>query len=385
MKKKICIFTGSRAEYGLLLPLIKKIKESKRYQLQLLVSGMHLSAEYGNTYKFIEADGFLIDDKVDMLIAADSDIAIVKSVGLGMIGYADALKKLTPDAAVVLGDRFEAFAFTSAAYLMGFPVLHLHGGESTEAAADDGLRHAITKMSYYHFTSTEIYRQRVIQLGESPNRVFNTGAIGIDNIKKMKLLSRKELARELNFNLLDNYILVTYHPVTLEKGKGKEQIQSLLKALESNGSHKIIFTLPNADADNRSISASIKAFVNKHPGRSACFTSLGQLRYLSAMKYCSLVVGNSSSGIIEAPSFGIPTVNIGDRQKGRVFVKSIIQSGTDSRQIESALTRALSGHFQAACKKIKSPYGDGNTTGRIMKILNRIKLPGSVKKAFYDI
>jgi len=385
MRKNICVFTGSRAEYGLLLPLLKLLKKSKQYRLQLLVSGMHFSAEHGSTYQFIEDDGFVIDEKVEMLLAADSDAAIIKSVGLGMIGYADSLEKLRPSAAVVLGDRFEAFAFATAAYLSGIPLIHLHGGEITEAASDDSLRHAITKMAFYHFTSTAAYRKRVIQLGEAPARVFNTGAIGLDNIKNLKLLSRKELYSDLGLKAQDNFILVTYHPVTLAKKDSNSQFQFLLKALEKVKDYKVIFTMPNADAANRSISESIKKYVLQNPDSSAWFTSLGQLRYLSAMKHCSLVLGNSSSGIIEAPSFGVPTVNIGNRQKGRVFVKSIIQAGNTLQGTEAAIKKALSPSFQSATKKVKSPYGNGDTAQKIMKILDNIQIPNSVIKKFYDL
>ncbi|MCC7402037.1 MAG: UDP-N-acetylglucosamine 2-epimerase (hydrolyzing) [Chitinophagaceae bacterium] len=385
MKGKICVFTGSRAEYGLLYPLMRQIKMIKQFRLQVLVSGMHLSSQYGSTYHQIEKDGFRIEEKVEMLLSSDTDVAVTKSVGLGIIGFADALAKLKPELAVILGDRFEAFAFATACYLNGVPVAHLHGGELTEAASDDGLRHAITKLAYYHFTSAEQYRQRVIQLGECPERVFNVGAIGIDNIREMKLMSRQQITSYLGFNSNDHYLLVTFHPVTLSQEEGTLQFRSLITALKKIKDLKVVFTMPNADANNRLISGLVTDFSKSNPDRVVTFTSMGQLRYLSAMKYCSAVVGNSSSGIIEAPALGIPTVNIGERQAGRIFVNSIIQSGYHTEEIKRSILKAINPDFSKKCKKQEIPYGDGTAAKKIIRILTGLKLPGSLKKSFYDL
>lgn len=385
MKGKICVFTGSRAEYGLLYPLMRQIKMIKQFRLQVLVSGMHLSSQYGSTYHQIEKDGFRIEEKVEMLLSSDTDVAVTKSVGLGIIGFADALVKLKPELAVILGDRFEAFAFATACYLNGVPVAHLHGGELTKAASDDGLRHAITKLAYYHFTSAEQYRQRVIQLGECPERVFNVGAIGIDNIREMKLMSRQQITSYLGFNSNDHYLLVTFHPVTLSQEEGALQFRSLITALKKIKDLKVVFTMPNADANNRLISGLVTDFSKSNPDRVVTFTSMGQLRYLSAMKYCSAVVGNSSSGIIEAPALGIPTVNIGERQAGRIFVNSIIQSGYHTEEIKRSILKAINPDFSKKCKKQEIPYGDGTAAKKIIRILTGLKLPGSLKKSFYDL
>jgi GDP/UDP-N,N'-diacetylbacillosamine 2-epimerase (hydrolysing) len=382
--KKIAIFTGTRAEYGLLSPLMKAIKNDTDFDLQILVSGMHLSPEFGMTFRQIEKDGFVITEKVEMLLSSDTANGIVKSAGLGMIGFADALDRMKPDFVVILGDRFEAFSVATAAFLMKFPIIHLHGGESTEGATDEALRHAITKMAYLHFTSTEIYRKRVIQLGENPMRVFNVGAIGLDNIQTLKLLTIKELCNSLNFKTEQPYLLVTFHPVTLESISSEKQFVELLQALLKFPDLQVIFTLPNADTDGRKIIEMIQTFVAIDEKKYVAFTRLGQLRYLSAMKHAAAVVGNSSSGIIEAPSFGIPTVNIGDRQKGRAKVDTVIDCENDEKSIILAIKMAISEDFQAKCKTIENIYGDGKTTQRIMKTL---KNQGEIelKKSFFDL
>jgi len=383
-KTKICVFTGTRAEFGLLSPLMKAIRQHDAYELQVLVSGMHLSPEFGSTFSFIEAEGFTIDEKVEMLLSSDSDTAIVKSTGLGMIGYADALARLKPDAIVILGDRFEAFAAATAAYLQKIPIIHLHGGEVTAGATDEALRHSITKMASLHFTSTEKYRQRVLQLGEAEDAVFNVGAIGIDNVRHMKLLDIPGLEAALHTPLHFPLFLITYHPVTLEAGSSAAQMQSLLQALEAVHDGKFIFTLPNADANGRVIIGMIQDFVSKHAERAAVFSSLGQLRYLSLMKLASVVVGNSSSGIIEAPGFGVPTVNIGDRQKGREAAASVIHCAPDAASIAAALQKALGDAFREACRAVENPYGSGGTTERIMEVLGSRVQQFHLKKEFID-
>lgn len=382
--KKICFITGTRAEYGLLSPLMQAVKNHHAFELQILATGMHLSPEFGLTYKTIETDGYEINEKVEMLLSSDSSVGIVKSTGLGMIGFADALQRLKPDFAVILGDRFEAFAAATSAYLMKIPIIHLHGGETTEGATDEALRHAITKMSYLHFTSTEEYRNRVIQLGENPERVYNVGAIGLDNVLKMNLLSRKELSESLNIDLSKPYFLITFHPVTLENLSSETQLNSFLKALDNFPEYQLIFTLPNADADGRIIIEKIKEYVSQNPNRAFAFTSLGQLRYLSAIKYATAVVGNSSSGIIEAPTFKIPTVNIGNRQRGRASAETVIHCEIDEISIEKAINLAISDEFQQFCKTVSNIYGDGKTTERIIEILENIQ-EINLQKSFYSL
>lgn len=384
MKKKICVFTGTRAEYGLLKPLIEEIKQSEDFKLQLIVSGMHLSPEFGLTYKEIEKDGFNIDEKVEMLLSSDTPTGITKSIGLGLIGYADALKRLNPDLAVILGDRFEALAFAIACYIARIPIAHLYGGETTEGALDEGFRHAITKLSYLHFTSTEEYRKVVIQLGEHPDRVFNVGALGIDNIKKMKLLSKEEVEKVLGMNFKKYNFLVTYHPVTLETNTAEFQIRQLIQALDEIEDSLIIFTKSNADTDGRIINKIIDEYVSNNRDKAVVFTSMGQLLYLSTMQYVDAVVGNSSSGIIEAPSFKIATVNIGDRQKGRIKAESVIDCGYNKDEIKMAISKAISKDFKEKIKNIFNPYGDGKTSQRILQIVRNFEIY-TLKKDFYKV
>jgi len=388
--RKICIYTATRAEYGLLKPLMALIQEDNGMQLNILASGMHLSPEFGLTYKFIEADGFVIDEKVEMLLSSDTSIGLAKSMGLGLISYGEALSRMNPDIVVILGDRFEGLAMAQACMVARIPIAHLHGGEATHGLIDESIRHAITKMSHLHFTSTEEYRKRVIQLGEHPARVFNVGAIGIENIKNMALLSKKEIERDIGFDLGERYVLVTFHPVTLEKATAEEQFKNLLFALDKlavtlGNACKIIFTKANADTDGRIINQLIDSYVAQHPGKAIAFTSMGQRRYLSAMKYASAVVGNSSSGIVEAPSLQVPTVNIGDRQKGRVRDRSVIDCEPASPEIAEALQKAFSSDFARSLQGMISQYEKPGTAGAIMKILKNADLDNIIKKAFYDL
>lgn len=387
MKKNICIITGTRAEYGLLCPLIKKISEDDRLNSQLVVTGMHLSPEFGLTYKQIEEDGYKIDEKVEILLSSDTSIGISKSMGLAMISFSEVFDRLKPDMVVVLGDRYEIFSAVSVASISRIPVCHLHGGETTEGAFDENLRHSITKMSYLHFTSTEEYRKRVIQLGESADRVFNVGAIGIENIKKMNLLSKEELEESINFKLDKKYAIVTFHPVTLENNTAKDQFKELLLALYNIKDLKVIFTKANSDTDGRIINKMIDEFVLNDKERFIAFTSMGSLRYLSAIKYSDVVIGNSSSGIVEVPSFNKPTINIGDRQKGRIQAKSIINCEPVKNDIEKAIERALSDEFLENIKDVKNPYGDGNVSDKIIEkikyFLENDKI--NLKKKFYDL
>jgi GDP/UDP-N,N'-diacetylbacillosamine 2-epimerase (hydrolysing) len=380
-----CVVSGSRAEYGLLLPLLRAIQKEENMLLQIVVSGTHLSEEYGNTYKLIEADGFSIDEKIEILAQGNSAVDIVKSMGNGLIGFADAFARLKPDYVVILGDRYEALSFAIASYMQKIPIIHLHGGELTEGANDDALRHAITKLSYLHFTATEEYRKRVMQLGENPERVFNVGAIGLDNIRLMKLLDRDELEKELGISLWENFVIITYHPVTLGEVNSKIAFTILLEVLEEQEDLQLIFTMPNADADSRIIADLIRNFTEKNSSRAVFYTSLGQLRYLSALKHCDMVIGNSSSGIIEAPSFGIPTINIGDRQKGRIIPLSVISCDDNIEEIRIAVRKARSSSFREKCLEAVNPYGDGYTTERIINILRKKGKVDSIKKTFFDL
>lgn len=383
--RKICVITGSRAEYGLLSGLMRVIQEDADLQLQIIATNMHLSPEFGLTYKEIEQDGFRIDKKVQMLLSSDTSNATTKSVGLATIGFADAYEDLQPDLIVVLGDRYEILAAVTAALFFKIPVAHLHGGEITEGAYDDCIRHAITKMSHLHFTSTEAYRQRVIQLGEQPERVFYVGAIGIENIKSIPLLSKTELETSIGFSLGSKVLLVTYHPVTLENNTAASQCQNLLDALDEFTEYKVIFTLPNSDTDGRIIIQMIHEYVSKHPDRCMSVPSLGLKRYLSALKYVNAVIGNSSSGIIEVPSFGIPTLDIGDRQKGRLAAKSVIHCGTEQKEIAEGLRTVLAEKQKVVSKNCKNPYDKENTTKTILNIIKCYPLNQLVQKTFYNI
>lgn len=385
MKNKICVITGSRAEYGLLRPLLLQIPKTPTFHLQVAVTGMHLSSEYGSTYKEIIQDGFKIDEKVKVPLNDDTSEGITRSIARGMEGFAAAFKRLKPDIVVLLGDRSEIFAAALAAFLERIPIIHLHGGELTEGAMDDAFRHAITKMSILHFTSTEAYRQRVIQLGEAPKRVFNVGALGVENIKNLKLLSKKELEVKLNFTLNGKTVLVTFHPVTLENNTARKQIEELLSALKKFKGLKVVFTKSNSDINGKIINKTIDEYVRKNKGEAVAFASLGVLKYLSLMKFVDVVLGNSSSGIIETPSFGKPTINIGDRQKGRIAAQSVIQCDPQERSIVRALHKAFSVEFRSACSKVKNPYDNGSTSQKIISIIKKetpkIK---DLKKEFYD-
>jgi len=386
MKHKICFVTGTRAEYGLFHPLMKRIKTDPFFELQIIATCMHLSPEFGLTYREIERDGFHINRKVEMLLSSDTEAGVTKSTGLGMIGFADAFAELKPHLVFLLGDRFETLAAAIAAHFARIPIAHLHGGELTEGAVDDAIRHAITKMSLLHFVSTETYRKRVIQLGEAPERVFTVGALGIDNIKFLKLVSQSQLEQELGIQFSDKNVLVTFHPVTLENKTSERQFRELLKALDAFDDLRVIFTKPNADANGRIIIHLIDEYVKSHPARASAYITLGQVKYLSALKYVDAVVGNSSSGILEAPSFGKPSVNIGDRQKGRVRPESVIDCEPKMKDIIRAIKKALSVKFQDFCRKVKNPYGDGAAAQKIHEIVKR-EIPeiGNLKKSFFDL
>ncbi len=384
--KKVCIVTGTRAEFGLLEPVIEKLKFEKDIETQIIATGMHLSPEFGLTYKEIIEAGYSIDAKVEMLLSSDTSIGISKSIGLGVIGFADAFDNLKPDIIILLGDRYESFAAAVAAMCAKIPIAHLHGGELTEGLVDEAIRHSITKMSFLHFTSTEKYRKRVIQLGEAPDRVFCVGALGVENIRNIKLLEKDELESSLKIKDIENSIVVTYHPVTLEHNSAEEQFQNLLNVLSKYTQYHIIFTKANSDSDGRIINRMIDNYTNQHENAYG-FVSLGKIRYLSTLKYCKLVVGNSSSGIIEAPSFAIPTVNIGDRQKGRIMGESVISCDISIESIHKAIDKALGEEFRKQLFNCVNPYEGIETSKLIVKTIKDVILNCSfdIKKKFYDI
>jgi len=384
MKRKICVVTGTRAEYGLLYWLMKEIQEDSELELQIITTGMHLSPEFGLTYSQIEKDGFKIDKKIEMLLSSDTPVGISKSMGLGMIGFAEAYTDLKPDIIVLLGDRFEIFSAASTAMIARIPIAHLHGGETTEGAFDEAIRHSITKMSHLHFTAAEEYRKRVIQLGESPDRVFKVGALGIENIRKLPLLSREDLEKEIDFSLGKQCILVTYHPVTLEQETAQIQFQNLLNAIDTIDGLYAIFTKANADTEGRIINQMIDQYVATEKDATISFISMGQIRYLSAMKHVDAVVGNSSSGIIEAPSFKIPVVNIGDRQKGRIQAKSVINCFPTKDAIIKSIQQALSPEFRQSIHDMTNPYERENTARNIKEIIGHFDPKNILKKEFYD-
>jgi len=382
--KKICVVTGSRAEYGLLREVMEGIRDSPELELQLIATGMHLSPEFGLTFTEIEKDGFSIDRKVEMLLSSDTSASIAKSMGLGMIGFADVLSELNPDLLLVLGDRFEIFSAVSAAMVSRTPVAHLHGGETTEGAFDEAIRHSITKMSHLHFVAAEEYRKRVIQLGEHPERVFTVGGLGVDSILNLKLLERDELEASLDIKFGEKNLMITFHPVTLEQETSAGQMDEFLAALEKLTDTHLIFTMPNSDTDGRVLFQMIKEFVAKHPNAKA-FPSLGQLRYLSCIKYVDGVVGNSSSGLAEVPSFKKGTVNIGDRQKGRLKAKSVIDCEPNKNSIGKAITKLYSHEYQEKLTTVKNPYDSGGGASKvIVDILRYISLDDILKKTFYD-
>ena len=384
MIRKICIITGSRAEYGLLRWVMQGIKDDSELTLQVIATGMHLSPEFGLTYRDIEQDGFQIDRKVEMLTSSDTPVGIAKSMGLGMICFADVLNELRPDLIVVLGDRFEIFTAVSAALVARIPVAHIHGGETTEGAFDEALRHSITKMSHLHFVAAEEYRQRVIQLGEQPERVFLVGGLGIDNIKRLEILNRAELEAALDFKLGQKNLLITFHPVTLETTTNADQMAELLTVLAELKDTQLIFTMPNADTGGRTLTGMVEQFVAQHANARA-YTSLGQLLYLSCIAHVDGVVGNSSSGLAEAPSFRKGTINIGDRQRGRLQAASVINCEPTQRNIAATLKKLYSSNFQASLRKVRNPYGEGGASEKVVKTIKYYAIDGIAKKVFYDL
>jgi len=384
--KKICIVTGTRAEYGLLKPVIEKLYHSEEAALQPVVTGTHLSEEFGSTWKEIEEDGYPIAARIPMPLDSDTPAGITRSMGVVLSGFAEYFQQDRPKLVAVLGDRYEMLMVACAALMAGIPIAHIHGGEITEGAYDDAIRHCITKMSHLHFPSTAEYRNRIIQLGENPETVYNVGALGVENIKKLSLWTRERLEEDLGFSFSDQLVLVTYHPTTLEAMDSRQQFENLLRVIDQNPKLQVIFTKANADTDGKIINRMIDEYVDKNRARCHAFASLGQIRYLSTLQFCRAVVGNSSSGIIEVPSFHIPTVNIGDRQKGRIAAESVIHCGYETEEIKTALEKAFSVEFRQRAKKALNPYEGEDTSQRIVERLLEAAEKGiERKKHFYDI
>lgn len=382
--RKICFVTGTRAEYGLLSRLMRLVKEDKDLQLQVIATNMHLMPEYGETYKEIEKDGFTIDKKVYMHKPSDDAHGIISSMAEEMQGMNDALSELKPDILVLLGDRYEILVAAQVALIHRIPIAHIHGGEVTEGAFDDDIRHSVTKMSSLHFTSCEEYRHRVIQMGEQPSRVFDVGSLGVENIKAVPLMTKDELEASLDFKIDTQTILVTYHPVTLGGDPAKD-IREFLDALDQFKDLKVIFTMPNSDTGRDAIALAVENYVEKHSNRAKAYTSLGLKRYLSTLQFVKAAVGNSSSGIIEVPSYGIPTLNIGDRQKGRLASKSVVNCGTSKDEVIAGLKLCLSEEMQKAAKTYENPYAKPNTANLIYQELKNVELAGLNLKTFYDL
>ncbi len=383
-KRKICVITGTRAEYGLLRWVMEGIRRSPVLDLQIIATGSHLSPEFGFTYREIEADGFVINRKIEMVLSADTASATAKSMGVGLIGFASAFQELEPDWIVLLGDRYELLSAASAALVARIPIVHIHGGETTEGAFDEAIRHSITKMSHLHFVAAEDYRRRVIQLGEQPQTVHVVGGLGLDGISRLKLLEREDLEKSLDFRLGARNLLVTFHPVTLESASSEAQTRELLRALDSFPDIHLIFTMPNADNDSRVIFRLIEDFVSRRPNARA-FTSLGQIRYLSCLRHVDAVVGNSSSGLIEVPAFHRATVNIGDRQKGRLRAASVLDCPAQADAIRACIEKVYTPDFQRVVTSCVNPYGSPGASEKVVRILEECRENRSVKKTFFDL
>ena len=382
--RKMCVVTSTRAEYGLLYWLLKEIEADSELKLQLIVTGMHLSPEFGLTYKEIEKE-FKIDKKIEILSSSHTSLDICAEMARVYEKFAPALAELKPDILVLLGDRYEIFGVAGVASIMQIPIAHIHGGETTQGAFDEAFRHSITKMSHIHFAATNEYANRIIQLGEDPSRVFNVGGPGIENIKKLNLLNKDEFEKSIKFKLAKKNILITFHPVTLENSSAREQFNELLNALDELEETNFIFTKANSDTDGDVINKMIDEYVSENPQKAVAFASLGQLRYLSAIKFVDIVLGNSSSGLLEVPSFKKATINIGDRQKGRARASSVIDVRPVKEEILAAIKRAYSKEFEQTLKDTINPYDGGNPSKKMVKVLKEIKLDGILKKKFYDV
>lgn len=384
--KKIVVMTATRAEYGLLRPVIFGLKQVENFDIEIVVTGMHLSPAFGETYKEIEKDNIRINKKIEILMSSDTSVGMSKAMGLAMISFAEYFEEVKPDGLLVLGDRFETLAVCCAAMNAEIPIFHIHGGELTEGVIDDAVRHSISKMSYLHFTSTEVYRKRVIQLGEAPERVFNVGAVGVENALNETLLSKENLCKALGIDCEQPYILGTFHPVTLEAESIEKQCSEFIEALKDYDRVHFIITKANADLGGRFINEGLEQISEKYK-HIHLFTSLGMTRYLSAMRYSEAVIGNSSSGLIEAPSFHVPTINIGNRQRGRVQSVSVINCQADRTEIKKAIEQALSVSFRESIKMVNNPYEKDGTSKLIVDVIMEVygKKDIDLRKKFYDI
>lgn len=383
MVRRISVVTGSRAEYGLLRWVIEGIRDSANLELQLIVTGTHLSHEFGFTVQEIEQDGFVIDYRVEMLLSSDTSVGVSKSLGLGVIGFADALEILKPDMLLLLGDRYEIFAAATAAMIARIPIAHIHGGELTEGLVDDAIRHGITKMSHVHFVAAKEYRDRVIRMGEQPERVFNVGGLGVESVKRTQLMSRERVEEALGFKLLEPALLVTFHPVTLDPEKSVAEFSEMLEAFKLVPGIQVIFTMPNSDTEGRLIAEMIESFCNLHANAHS-FKSFGQLFFLSLMAQVHAVVGNSSSGLLEAPAVGVGSINIGGRQRGRIEVPSVISVEGNRESIHSALKTLVFHDFVSDLGPFENPYGVGQASKKIIKILEQIDPSQLLHKFFWD-
>ncbi len=385
MTRKVCIVTGTRAEYGLLKGVIERVRSAPDLDLQLLVTGMHLSPEFGLTWREIADDGIAIDERVEILLSSDTAVGVSKAMGLGLIGIAEAYDRLRPDVVVLLGDRFEIFAAAAAALVAAIPIAHIHGGETTEGAIDEAFRHSVTKMAHLHFVAAAPYRDRVVQLGEDPAQVFVVGGLGIDAMDRVERMDRAELEDSLGFAIGPRHLLITFHPPTIDGRDPVTQLDELLAALETvDQDTHLLFTLPNADTGGRALIARIEAFAAGRPDVHAV-ASLGQRRYFSALALAEGVVGNSSSGLLEAPSLGVGTVNIGDRQAGRLRASSVIDCAPERESIEAALKTLFSPAFRDNLRDVRSPYGEGGASRRIVEVLRTAALGSLLKKTFHDL
>ncbi len=383
IKQKLCVVTGSRAEYGLLKHFIKEINESDAFELILLVTGSHLSEKFGLTFNEIKSDGFFINRKIDIQVNKDNPDDIANSTALSIRGFSGAYKDFNPVLIILLGDRYELLGAAIAAMYHQIPIAHLHGGELTLGAMDDSIRHSLTKLSHIHFVANEVYRNRVIQLGENPSLVFNVGGLGVDAIKRVNLLSKKQLEEKLQLKFKERNLLVTFHPVTLEKSSS-HQMEELLKALAIRDDYQIIFTMPNADPNSKVLFEMIENFV-KNRANSSLFKSLGQTYYYSCLAQVDAVIGNSSSGLLEAPSFYKATVNIGERQSGRLKASSVIDCDPDFISINNAIDKIYTKTFQDIVSKTINPYGNGEAVNAIVKHLKNLSFGSLIKKRFYDL
>lgn len=384
MSAQVCIVTGTRAEWGLFRPVAKLLAVDPAFELLVVATGAHLAEEFGSTWREIERDGFEIAERVEIPLGSDTEVGTARSAAAALSGMADALRRMRPDLVLLLGDRYETFAAATAAHILRVPIAHMHGGELTLGAVDDAMRHAITKMSLIHFTSAEEYRRRVIQLGEDRARVFTVGATGVDNALHVEPLPRSELEAELDFVFVSPTAVVTYHPATLAGEATLEELRALLEALDRFEGLRVLFTHPNADAYGRAVRREVEAWTASRPERAKSFPSLGTRNYVSALRHADLVAGNSSSGIIEAPSFGIPSVDVGDRQAGRVRATSVLHAEGTADAIAAAISRALDPAFAEGCRDVENPYGDGHAAERIVETLRGLTFPLDVRKGFYD-